>query len=377
MAKRISFSDIDVSGDGWVRCNVSRETTEEFRIQLPYSFNPSHDLIAATYASLCGQAFDEVEIDLPIGPNFANNLQANLKAKLVHRKGTDVRRKPGKGRGLNFSGGFDSLAARELLPDCHLISLDFGGKFIRERLFFERFHPLTFRTNMTSLKLNSYSWQFMGIGSILLRDELQLGTYSFGSILAGSLPRLFSHALDQSSAGIPVANALGMRLENPVAGVTEIGALQIVAKNQPALLVDALLSVALPNEDKFQRKYQMVEAVSTELAIPTRLPEVPNRSTNIKWGASFATDLSSLYVAKVMGADYVSHSYDGGVPEQALEALNNIDLSFMRRVNPQAYKGVEPRILGNWYNMLAINGITPYERKDWFEAAKTMKLLNS
>ncbi|NKG22193.1 hypothetical protein [Paeniglutamicibacter terrestris] len=375
MTKRIAFTDIDVSADGWIRCNVTRETTEEFRIQLPYSFVPSPDLIAAAYASLCGQAFDEVEIALPIGPEQVKTIEQALQAKLIHLHGLGTRHRPGTQRGLNFSGGFDSLAAKEILKDANLISLDFGGNFSRERNFFERFNPFTIRTNMTALKLNTYGWQFMGIGSILLRDELQLGSYSFGSILAGSLPRLFSHPLDQSTGGIPVANALGMKLENPVTGVTEIGALQIVAKNHPGLLVDALMSVALPHEDKFQRKYQMVEAVSTDLNIPTQLPEILNRSTKINWGGSFATDLSSLYVIKTMGVDYISPSYVEGIPANVVEALEQIDISFMSKVNPQAYHGVDKHVLGDWYNRLTQNNIMPYDRKDWFEAAKVMRLL--
>lgn len=375
MPNKIAFTDIDVSTDGWIRCNVTRETTEQFRIELPYSFTPSTDLIAAAYASLCGHGFDEVEIELPIGPGQAKSLEQTLRAKLVHLPGLDIRHRPGTQRGLNFSGGFDSLAAKEILQDAHLISLDFGGSFSRERTFFERFNPLIFRTNMTALRLNTYSWQFMGIGSILLRDELQLGSYSFGSILAGSMSRLFSHPLDQSTGGIPSANALGMTLESPVAGVTEIGALQIVAKNQPELLVDALMSVALPHEDKFQRKYQMLEAVSKDLHIPTRLPDVPNRSTEIQWGRSFGTDLSSLYVIKTMGVDYVSPSYAEGIPARVVEAIEQIDISFMSKVNPQGYKGVDHRVLGGWYNQLTQNNIMPYDRKDWFEAAKVMKLL--
>ncbi|PQZ96534.1 hypothetical protein CQ017_17535 [Arthrobacter sp. MYb224] len=372
---KIAFTDIDVSADGWLRCNVTRETTEQFRIQLPYSFTPSTDLIAAAYASLCGQSFHEVQIDLPLGKNQVANLEVSLKAKVTHKSGLDIRHRPGTERGLNFSGGFDSLAAKEILGESHLISLDFGGSFSREKDFFQRFNPLTFRTNMTALKLNTYTWQFMGIGSILLRDELQLGSYSFGSILAGSLPRIFSHPLDQSTGGIPVANALGMKIENPVAGITEVGALHVAARNNPGLLIDALISVALPNEDKFQRKYQMVEAISKDLGLPTKMPEVTNRSTNVEWGVSFATDLSSLYVAKMLGSEYIASSYKGGIPAKVIEALADIDLSFMLRVNPQAYAGVDPSVLAQWYSALALNGITPYERKDWFESAKVMKLL--
>lgn len=372
---KIAFTEIDVSEDGWIRCNVTREETEQLRIELPYSFKPAPDLIAATYSSLCGTAFDEVRIDLPLGRHQAASLENNLKAKLVHNPGIDNRHRPGSQNALNFSGGFDSLAAKELLPDSHLVSLDFGGSFSRERKFFERFNPLIFRTNLTALKMNRYSWQFMGIGSILLRDELQLDSYSFGSITAGLLPRLFSTPLDQSTAGIPAANALGMVQNNPVIGLTEIGALSLVVKNHPEILIDSLRSVALPVEDKFQRKYQMLEAVTHALGIPIRLPDVPNRSTSIQWGSSSATDLSSLFVIKELGVDHVAPSYTEGIPTQIVAALESIDMSFMLRFNPQAYAGVELKTLTNWYSTLVSNGITPYHRKDWEEIAKVMRLL--
>lgn len=375
MTQKISFTDIDVSSDGWIRCNVTRDETEEFRIQLPYSFVPSDDLIAASYAAVCGRHFDEVTIDLPIGAKQAKVLESALQAKLFHKPGLDRRHRAGTQRALNFSGGFDSLAAKEILQDSHLVSLDFGGRFSREREFYDRFNPLIFPTNMTALNLNRYSWEFMGIGSILLRDELQLGSYSFGSILAGSLPRLFTRAHDQSLGGIAVANATGMKLENPVAGVTEVGALHIVAKNHPSLLADALRSVALPYEDKYQRKYQMLDAVCADLQLPIKLPVQAENKTNIQWGKSFARDLSSLYVIQTMGADYINASYESGIPDAVISALSEIDLSFMTRINPHAYRGVSSQVLAGWHSRLTKNGLTPYERKDWFEVAKVMKLL--
>lgn len=377
MTKTISFTDIDVSGDGWIRCNVTRESVQEFRIELPYSFNPSPDLIAASYASLCGREFDEVRIDLPLGANQSKLLSERLQAKVVCQPGVDRRRRPGTENALNFSGGFDSLAAMDLLSNPLLVSLDFGGQFMRERDFFSRFTPLTFRTNMTVLRLNSYSWEFMGVGSILLRDELQLGAYSFGSIMASSLPRVFSKPLDQSMGGIRVANDLGMRLQNPVAGLTEIASLLLVARNHPALLPDALRSVANRNEDKFQRKHQMLQAVRSVLGLPIQLPEPRQKVASLTWGQSFATDLSSLYVMKTLGIDHVSESYKGGVPERVAAALPGIDLAFMTRVNPHAYEGVDSLVLGDWYSRMAQNQILPYQREDWFDAAKVMKLLRS
>lgn len=376
MIKKISFTDIDVSADGWIRCNVTKDDgTEQLRIELPYSFKPATDLIASAYASICGSEFDEVQIDLPVGPRQSKLLEDRLRAKVCFRPGTDIRHRPGTEQGLSFSGGFDSLAAREVSPSAHLISLDFGGRFYREGEFFRQFSPLTFRTNLVSLRLNRYSWEFMGIGAMLMRDELGLGTYSFGSIMAGSLPKLFTRAVDQNTNAPVAANALGMKIANPVAGLTEIASLKLVAKNHPELIPQALESLAEPTDDKFVRKHQMVEAVCQEMGLNVTLPPRPSGGQGLAWGTSFATDLSSLYVAKILGADYVSKSYRGGIGDEIFEQLSKIDLGFMDRFNPHAYDGIDPDMLSGWYGRLVMDGVLPFGREDWFEAAKVMKLL--
>src|SRR5699024_6541660 len=106
---------------------------------------------------------------------------------------------------LNFSGGFDSMAALALEPNAHLVSLDFGGRFSRERQFFEKFQPNIIETNLVDLKLNRYSWTFMGIGALLFRDELNISSYAFGSIMAGSATQLVNHPIDQQKQGLPPA----------------------------------------------------------------------------------------------------------------------------------------------------------------------------
>lgn len=375
MSNRIAFTDIDVSKDGYLRCNVNRESSKELWIELPYSFKPEPDLIAAAYAALCGTAFDDIEIDLPLGSGLADVIERSCQASLTYRPGKDIRRKLGQAQALNFSGGFDSLAAKEIMPDAHLVSLDFGGRFSREVEFFSRFRPLTFRTNLVDLGLNKYSWTFMGIGSVLLTDELDLRSYGFGSIQAGSLPRLFTQPLDQHKLGLAGANSLGLVVENPVAGISEIGAIQIAATNSPTLVLDILRSVALPNEDKFQRKYQMLEVVNKDLNLNFYLTEEPKITKLPKWGDSFARDLASLAVARKLGVEAISRSYKNGIPSTVSEKLNDLSLTFMERFNPHAYGGVRKDILADWYSRLIKNGIQPYTRQDWIDAATAMKLL--
>src|SRR5699024_11889081 len=100
----------------------------------------------------------------------------------------------------------------------------------------------------------------MGIGSLLMRDELQLGAYSFGSIMAGTARRLAEIPIDQRQSGLGPAEYFGMRVANPVAGLSEIASMKLVALTRPDLLGDILKSVALPQEEKYVRKFQMLSA---------------------------------------------------------------------------------------------------------------------
>lgn len=372
---KIAFLDIDVSGDGWLRCSVQRDTVEQLEIKLPYSFRIAPDVLAAALGSLCGTAYESVYFDLPLGENTVKQLEDSLGAQVGCLSGVDRRRRVGRETGLNFSGGFDSLAARALMPSAHLISLDFGGRFSRERHFFEQFSPLVFETNLVSLGLNRQSWQFMNIGSILLRDELDLGFYSFGSIMAGALPRLFRGPLDQKSGGIAVANNLGMTLRNPVAGLSEIASLLLVGKTAPELLAPALQSVALPSEDKFRRKFLMLRAVCQRIGLPLALGQDPVGEAKQPWGHSFANDLASLYVMQVLGPDAVNDAYAGGVPGSIIASASGLKLNFMERVNPHAYGGVDAETASDWYRQLLGNGILPFYRDDWREVEEILGLL--
>ena len=377
MAGSIAFKNVELSTAGWIQCEVKREDVQEFWVELPYGYLPKSDLVAAFFVSLCGTRFDSIELDLPLDESFRHELSVLSNTEVLARPGSKVRRRPGSTSALNFSGGFDSLAARLFVPDAALISLDFGGRFSREREFFQRFDPLTFRTNLVDLGLNRYSWEFMGMGSILLRDELQLSTYAFGSILAGSLPRLLRSPHDQNVAGVRAADAIGLVCRNPVVGLTEIATLSLAFRAWPSLMIDTLTSVALPLEDKHARKRQMLKAVGLKHSIPLEIETPPNTKARRTWGSSFATDLSSLFVMQNGFVEEVVESYIDGVPQRIVDAVPDLDLAFMMRVNPHAYAGVEEPVMASWFSRMLQSGIAPYGRADWESADRVVTLLKS
>ena len=283
MAGTIAFTEVDVSEEGEIRCRVHRgDRADELRFALPHAFAPAPDLVASAFATLCGTGFDRVRIDLPLGPRTRGRLEEALATPIDSGDGTDVDREPGRRHILNFSGGFDSLAARAVLPEADLVSLDFGGRFARERPLFERFRPHIVETNLVDLGLNRNHWSFMGVGAILLRDELDLGTYSFGSVQAGSLPKLFTGPVDQHRTRM--AAAPDMRIMNPVSGLCEIGAMTVAVQNEPELPVRVLESVAHPGETKYHRKHLMLRAVAARLGLDLTLPPAAPPRTLSRWG---------------------------------------------------------------------------------------------
>lgn len=372
----IKFKDVEVSFSGLLECTVIRAGLEDrFWIELPYSFMPEPDLIAFAFAAICGSGFDEIHIDLPLGPEARDAIRQATKARVICMEGNDRRRPPGRQQALNFSGGFDSLAARCLLPCAELVSLDFGGRFSRERTFFEEFSPYTLRTNLVDLRLNRLSWQFMGIGPILLRDELQLSSYSFGSIMAGSLPALVKTGREQRGTGLAIGEAAGLSVLNPVVGLTEIGSMSLAIRAFGPMIPRILRSVALPKEDKYLRKVQMLHAVSKSVDHWTPDIEIPRLAPRRSWGDSFATDLSSLFAMKHLGEWEISSTYKNGIPSAVIDRIQSLDLDFMLRFNPHAFSGIATETLSKWYGTFVEADILPYEEKDWKAAQFAIKLL--
>ena len=275
MPRAIAFTAVDVSDEGVITCAVHRHgEAQELWFRLPYAFTPAPDLIAAVYAGLCGEVFDEVQIDLPIGPRLSAAMEKMTGARVEHAPSTDLSREPGTAQALNFSGGFDSLAARLIMPEAHLVSLDFGGRFARERPVYSRFPTHIVETNLVDLGLNLHGTEaFMSSAGILLRDELDLAVLGSGDIQASSLPAAFTGPVPQRTT--PVAEVLGLGPASPVAGVSEAGTMLVCARRRPELLLDVLASVAHRGEVKYHRKRLLLEAVARRAGLDLALPDPP------------------------------------------------------------------------------------------------------
>ena len=132
--------------------------------------------------------FDEISIDLPLSKNAKLNIENFTKATITAPLQKDAvinkQHQNCSNTILNFSGGFDSLAALYLIPgNVNLVSVDFGGTFSRERNFFAKFCPYTLKTNFRQVQLDKNSWTFMGAGALLYAEYLKAEYNVFGTIL--------------------------------------------------------------------------------------------------------------------------------------------------------------------------------------------------
>lgn len=367
---KIVFSDITYTDECKLTARVYREDVGEdiLYFTLPAGTELDDELIALAFSTLCGKRYNEIEMSLGVGGACKKLIEKFCSAELVCRSGEEVIRASGVNAVLSFSGGFDSLGAKALLGDkAALISLDFGGKFSRERIFFERFKTSIVETNLVDLRLNRNHWSFMAIGAILLKRSLSIRTVSFGSIMAGSIPRLLEDSKGFSENTLPHFTYLGVDQYNPLAGVTEIGAMRIALLSNPGLIKDSLSSLANPKEGKFFRKSMALNAFCKSNGFYELEVEVPKPKAWYSWGKSYADDLSALYVLKIMGRKPVEDSYTDGIPSEVVSKVESLSLDFFNKYNPEAYLGLSVEKASHLYLVFSELGLLPFTRRDYNE----------
>lgn len=180
-SKSISFRNLEI-GKRRVSLIVSYERGE---FELWYEFDreiyTTPSLVALAISPLCGTVFDHIAFDFEITPDVFDCIKSFTRADVSVPACTTVvtSLNPNrKGVILSFSGGFDSIAAKELMPDdTHLVSLDLGGWFKREASYFKKFNTITVTTNirqvpdqLTALARNN--WLFMASGALLCSYHL-------------------------------------------------------------------------------------------------------------------------------------------------------------------------------------------------------------
>lgn len=372
----IEVCSIDLSGTSLtVTLESSDEGEQLVEFSMPEGYHLDRELVMIAVTTLIGTKYDVVRTAIPLSERCQRDVAA-LCAADVEAPTTAERehRERGHKLALNFSGGFDSMAALALLPDdVELVSLDFGGAFARERDFFQTFQTTILPTNFRQLGLALNSWSFMGVGPILLRDHLGIGSYGFGTILEAT-PYNLIDGLDFRNTPNPWFRAAGLSQFNPALGLTEVGTAMLLQSRFPQHVEASLTSLAAPSSEKAYRKALMLHLAGRLTGNSFDVPTDAPAQSFLTFGKALPTDFLSLYVLKHLGPEIAGHLV-GGIPDRAHEMVKELRLTFYERLNTNFYNHVEPDSRALVVSRCADAGIGLYDETDWREFALVRDLI--
>lgn len=365
----ISFDGLNITATR-VSVNVTySQGTHEIWYEFDRAIHTTPSLIALALTTLCGTKFDLLEFDFEIDPSTRDAIayfsRAEVQAPTAETSAERQRNRDGII--LSFSGGFDSIAAKELMPaETHLVSLDLGGWFAREAEYFQRYEPITVRTNIRQIPdqqsaLARNHWLFMASGAILCSDHLDAGYHTFGSILGEQF------ASPAASRKLHLLEAAGL-VETPVtAGITEVGTAKIMLETHPDEVAASLKSLAGAGDRKHFYKQALVTMLSRTLGLPNPIGEFDVEwEKKIPFDRSYTTALSTLYFIAKGHKDLIEPLFLE-LPAEVVEFGLHRRMDFMTRINPDFYEWT-PRPVRDtlFYNFSRLN-LLPYTEHDWEE----------
>lgn len=335
--------------------------------------HPTDDAISVALTCIVGRSnFDKISFELSVHEDIFKEIKAFLQSELVCQQVLPEKYKFPGGNNiiLNFSGGMDSLAALSLIDPrkLRLVSLDFGGPFERERVFFSEFSPYTVKTNFRQFpffrKLVSKNWQFMGVGTLLFSESLKAPYFIFGTILEAD-PNFNVNVGTQT---LPFSS-LGLLHLNIIRGITEIATTKIACYFQEQKQINkSLRSLSNPGSVKRFRKDLLVSLFYPDTEV--------NEAKNFEFGKDYTFDFLLIYVIKKKGYDFV-RPYVKNVPQEILNLVNELELTFYERIHPNSLVGLpNAQFLTLFVQNLYSVGINFYTKNDFEELAKVREVLS-
>lgn len=357
--------------------NIYKEDKLFFELSEPIIV--SDNLILIALSTLCGKEYDEIYLDLDTNLELINQIQKFTDAKVTVKNVTCdklIFNKCNDKILLNFSGGFDSLAALCVLPKdkTEIVSINFGGWFESENDFFKKFNPYTVSTNFRQLKYDRASWTFMGIAGILFSDFLNAKYNVFGTILEGT-PYHFSNNMINYVPSVQPFSFLNLSDIKFIPGITEVGTAMILCYYKPELVNDSLISLAKPWSEKRYRKQLLTQIVCNRFnySIFLDLTDAPNYQ--VDFGTNFALDFLALYQLKFAGLNEVEKTLSN-IPQEAIDLVNNLSLEFYEKYNTNFLKNIPKQFQSEFLKNLAMAGVLPYNEIDFDEFIKVREFLS-
>ncbi|EPJ8754200.1 MAG: hypothetical protein ACTMIS_02810 [Pseudomonas putida] len=275
---------------------------------------------------------------------------------------------------LCFSGGFDSIAAKAILPaSTHLISNEFGGAFEREALFFKQFHTQILQWDLRrarpegKMKFNeSIDWRFMLAPGLLFKKENKPIALATGTILEAS-PFWYSGNVKpefQSYSNFGFGGEVS--IINPVSCISEYATTLIAARVlTPDFLRKSLDSLAPVKSVKRFRKEVLI-ALAEGKAIPTPHLDMPKHI----FGRGFSDDVIALYLVWKLGRDWVNLNYCSNIPAHS----EYLDMSFFEKIHTNNLNCFNSQDKQNILNNLQRFELSEYDKDDYLNITKSMEL---
>lgn len=353
--------------------NLVKDDEIYFKMDVPLIISDSQ--LAIALSTFCRRGYDEIYFDLSLTPDLINKLTIFTNAKistkqiLEHEHNNSIyhhQKHCGK-IALNFSGGFDSLAAKILLGNyVELISISF---FDIEYNFFKKFKPHILETNFRQLGYAENDWTFMGVGSILFKEFLNHDYHVFGTVFEA----FHMHATQEFSSKKKFIeepfNFAGITDLKIIQGLTEIGTALVLCNTYPHLVNDSLTSLSQPKTEKRYRKQIIINILQKKFNIndiylePT---EPPTDENKLIWGNYFAVDFLALYMIKYAGIEETSKILRD-IPEEAIDFAKNHTLTFYERFNPNFYNNIPDEFKTVISINLAKSKVLSYDQNDFNE----------
>lgn len=340
----------------------------------------SDNNIAIALSTFCRRGYDEIYFDLNLTKDIVNLIasfsNANVIAKNILSEEPKQDSESSGKIGLNFSGGFDSLAAKIILGEyAELISVSF---FESEYNFFKKFKPHTLETNFRQLGYADNDWTFMGVGSILFSDYLNLKYHLFGTVLEAFHMHAYKDFASRQKFIEEPFNLAGLTDIKLIQGLTEIGTALVVCNVEPYLINDSIISLAPQGTEKRYRKQLIVQSLIKKFNLNIYLEQTvpPIESERRNWGEYFAVDFLALYILKYMGYEEVSKIVNN-VPSDVIEFVKNHSLTFYERFNTNFLNNIPSEFKSEILKNLATAKILPYTQEDFEELYEVMVYLSN
>lgn len=373
---KITFHAKSYDGENFIK-------QDELFFEFSENISVNDNLIAIVICTFCKNLYGEIYFDLVLNKKTLENISeytgANVSSKQINDD--ECYNKQKHNISLNFSGGFDSLAAKILLGNLvELVAINFTGEgFKREYEFFKKFNPYTITTNFRQLGYSNErnDWTFMGVASILYSDYLNLDYQIFGTIFEASPYHGIKEYSSRENYVTPPFNYAGLSDLKIVQGLTEIGTALVLCNTQPHLINDSLISLSTPGSEKRYRKQFIIQILVKKFKFKNifiELTEPPSQDKIRSWGSNFALDFLALYFLKNAGFDETSKTVKD-IPEGVLTFVENHSLEFYEKYDTNFLNNVPIDIKSTFIKNLSESGIYPFNEQDFIELSEVMNLL--